>query len=215
MLRDFEDTDDKSAWDQYEEAMDAYHKELTNRAVADAVNKQRAEDAEQHARQTAQNEWNRAASRFPDYNEVVANPAVKISAAMESVMRMDPEDGTALAYYLGQHPEESEQIARATLATNDREWTLALARAGKLLGQLQLKIGAAATRDSGRRPPAKAAEQPKPASKPQQKQPSRSNRPPAQLGGKAAPPQTNPASDEGAEDYAKWVTAREAQLKKR
>jgi hypothetical protein len=217
MLRDFEDTDEKSAWDQYEEALDAYNQALTERKVAAALAKQKQALEEEHARTSAQAEWNRAAARFADYNEVVANPAVKISAAMESVMRMDPEAGTEIAYYLGQHPEESEKIARSTLATNEREWGVALARAGMLLGEIRTRIappakGAAA--DKGAAKPGAAA--PKPAPKPQPKQqPSRASRPPAHLGGRPLAPQADPMSDQDANDYAKWVKAREAQLKKR
>jgi hypothetical protein len=207
-LADFEDTDEKSAWDQYEEAMDAFHEKRTEQKLATALATKEQELNEQHARQTAQKEWNEAASRFPDYNEVVREE-VKISSAMESVLRMDPVAGTELAYYLGQHPEESERIAKATLATNEREWGAALARAGMLLGEVRSKLT----------PPAKAAEKttPKaaaPAPPPQPKKVSTASRPPAQIKGRAVP-KTDVTSEGDAGNYKKWRDAREAQLKKR
>lgn len=226
MLKDFEDTADKSAWDQYEEAMEAYNDARVERAVATAVAKQQREDADKHARETAQAAWNQAASRYPNYNEVVARDEVKISAAMESVMRMDPVVGTSLAYYLGEHPEESLKIAQATLAQSEADWPNALARAGVLLGEVKAKLPAppgAATAAPTAAPPAAAPApkgQPKPPAKgaapaPKTATPtiSRASRPPSQIRGAAPPPaRTDVYSEDDARDYAKWNTQREKEI---
>jgi hypothetical protein len=211
MLKDFEDTEDKSAWDQYEEAMDTYNGAIADRKVEDALERQRVKLETEHAKQTAQAEWNRAASRYPNYNEVVARPEVKISAAMESVMRMDPESGTALAYYLGEHPEDSERIAKATLATSEREWGTALARAGLLLGEIRSTLGKPGT--PAAKPQGAAAATAKPAPN-QIKKVSTANRPPSQIKGRNVPG-TDVMSDDDAANYKKWVAGREAQLRKK
>lgn len=72
----------------------------------------------------------------------MARDEVQISSAMEAVMRMDPAAGTALAYYLGQHPEKSLAIANETLAASAEQWASALARAGMRLGEIKAKLGA-------------------------------------------------------------------------
>ena len=59
------------------------------------------------------NPWN-----VTTLGEVVTDK-VQISAAMEAVMRQDPLMGTAVAYYLGSHPEESRK-SRARPAASRR-----------------------------------------------------------------------------------------------
>ena len=221
LLKDYEDSEEHgSAWDQYEAAMEAYNTAKTQQAITDALSRQRVELDNLHAQQAAQAEWNRQASRYPNYNEVVARDEVKISAAMESIMRLDPEIGTSLAYYLGQHPEESERIAKRTLASSDKEWGIALARAGMELGALKAKLPAApgkeqpkteAPKTEAAKPPATAA---KPAPKPQPttKKVSTASKPPTTVRGVAVP-KTDVNNDEDASDYRKWNTARERQLR--
>jgi hypothetical protein len=221
LLRDFEDSDAASAWDQYEAAMDAFNQAQTQKAIADALTKQKQELDTAHAQQQAQADWNKAASRYPNYNEIVARDEVKISAAMESIMRLDPEKGTSLAYYLGQHPEESERIAKATLANTEKEWGTALARAGMELGALTSKLPAPPGKEAAKVEPSKAdakkpatAAAPAPKPQPAIKKVSTASKPPAQLRGQAVP-KTDPASEDDASDYRKWNAAREAQLRNR
>ena len=200
MLKDFEDTDEESAWDQYEKAVDAYHEAKLNHALA----KKEAETELKFQTQAATEAWNKAASRWPDYNEVVRDE-VQISPAMEAVMRMDPEAGTALAYYMGQHPEESLRIAQLTLATNEKQWTTALARAGMELGAIRSKL--AAPKPAGTKPASTA--------QPATKAVTSASRPPTTIRGGAVPPKADVMSDDTAKDYAKWKKAREAQLKRK
>jgi hypothetical protein len=210
MLKDYEDTETQSAWDQYEVAMEAYNDAKTERQVerrlASALAKQASDLELKHAKATADAAWNQAASRFPDYNEVVREE-VKISVAMEAVMRMDPENGTALAYYMGQHPEESERIARATLANNEQQWGTALARAGVELGKIQAKLT----------PPGKPGPKAAPVAiaKPATKTVSTASKPPTQIRGGVAAPAVDVLNADDASNYAKWVKAREAQLKRK
>ncbi len=209
MLRDFEDTESETAWDQYERAMDEYNQAKTAAQVTAALTAQKDKLELEHARTAAQEAWDRAASRFPDYNEVV-RAEVKISAAMESVMRMDPEAGTELAYYLGQHPDESERIAKITLANNAEQWTTALARAGVELGAIRAKLPA-----PGSKPAAAVTAKAAPAAQPQPKKVTGASRPPSQIRGGTVPPSTDVMSDEDAANYKKWKAAREAQLKRK
>ncbi len=209
MLKDFEDTDEKSAWDQYEAATKAFNKAETAKAIALALTKQASELEQKHAKLQADTDWSKAAQRFENYNEVVSNSEVKINSAMEAVMRMDPEAGTAIAYYLGQHPEESERIAKATLAQNEGQWTTALARVGMEFGRISAKLT----------PPGKpvlveAPVKPAPAPPPQPKKVTSASKPPTPIRGGTEQPKPDVLSDSTANDYRKWNRAREAQLKR-
>lgn len=213
MLKDFEDTDTESAWDQYEKAMDAYHDAKYDQRLERKLAEQKAKLDLEHATATADADWSKAAARFPDFNEVVVNDKVQISAAMETAMRMDPESGTALAYYLGQHPEESLRIAKLTLATNEKEWQVALSRAGMELGMIRVKLPV----PGAKKDPAKADDKPKPtaAPPPTTKKVTSASKPPTVIRGGTAPPQTDVMDEDGAADYKKWSRAREAQLKRK
>jgi hypothetical protein len=206
-LSNFEDTDDQSAWDQYEAAMEEYTDARTAQMLGKALAEQRQELDTKHAKDTADADWSRSAARYPDFNEVVRDE-VRISAAMESVMRMDPETGTMLAYYMGQHPEESERIARASLANNEKEWPGALARAALELGKIAPTL----------KPPVKGST--KPATPvtpptPTTKKVTAAKPPPTQLRGTAVTPAVDVMSDKDAGDYNIWEKAREAEIKKR
>ncbi len=207
-LSAFEDTDTQTAWEQYEAALDAYNDAKSEQKIAKALAAQRETLNAEHAKSVADADWSKAAQRFPDYNEVV-RAEVQISKAMEAVMRMDPETGTALAYYLGQHPEESERIAKASLANNEREWTNALARAGMELGTIRAKLASEATAPKAAAP--KTAE-PIPVAPLKPKTVTSASKPPTQLRAGAAAPAVDTMSDEDARDYNKWVKARDAEL---
>lgn len=208
MLKDFEDTDELTAWDQYEAAMESYNDAKTLKHVESALAKQAQELELKHAKATAEAEWTKAASRFSDYNDVVTKSDVKISSAMESVMKMDPTAGTELAYYLGQHPEESEKIAKLTLASSEKEWPAALARAGIELGRISAKLTPPGTKPAAPKTPVAAT-------KPALKQVTSASRPPTTIRGGTAPPTTDVTDEDDAADYKKWRQAREAQIKRK
>lgn len=66
----------------------------------------------------------------PDYEDVAGNEEVSISNAMSAVILND-EDGPAIAYYLGQNPDEAERISK-----------LSPARVGSELGRIAAKLNA-------------------------------------------------------------------------
>ncbi len=120
-------------------------------------------------------------------------------------MRTDPESGTALAYYLGQHPDDSKRIANSTLANNEKEWASALMRAGIALGEIKAKLPA---------PGAKKAAAPAP-STPTTKKVTSASKPPTPIRGvSSAPAAFELLNESDAKDVGKWTRAREAQLAK-
>jgi len=212
MLRDFEDNDEtgETAFDQWQKAMRAFNKAETEKAIATALDKQKKALEQEHSVKVAQEAWNREAARFPDFNEVV-RADVQISAAMESVMRMDPVSGTELAYYLGQHPEESVRIAKATLANNESEWQAARVRAGVELGEIKAKLKA--EKEKGPKPaPSKTSTSKTPAPPPKPKQVTSASKPPTTLRPAAAAPKFDLLNEDDAADTAKWLAERERQL---
>ena len=226
MLRDFEDSDDKLAFDLWQEAMqqydadlEAYHDGKLTAALdahkADLAN-EKARGEAQAAKAAADATWNQAASRWPDYNAVVARDEVQISGAMEAVMRKDPNVGTALAYYLGQHPEESLEIAKATLAPTPEHWANALAEAGMRLGEIKAKLAAppkAGTKTlTPAATPARKAPAAAPAAPPTTKKVSSASKPPTQIRSSGVPPKFDTANEDEAGDYGKWEAAREREL---
>jgi hypothetical protein len=218
MLRDFEDNDEtgETAWDQYEKALAAYDDANTERKVQTALQKQAQALELKHAKEASDAAWNKAAGRFPDYNEVLGRGG-KMSAAMESILRMDPEEGTAIAYYLGNHPEESTRIAEATLANNAEEWADARARASFELGKISSKLAAAPT-DKGKPAPAGPTKNPPrttPAAPPATKKISTASKPPTLIRGGTAKPKFDVTNEEQATDYGKWEREREAALKRK
>lgn len=66
----------------------------------------------------------------PDYDDVAGNEEIPISNAMSAVILND-EDGPAIAYYLGQNPDEAERISK-----------LSPARVGSELGRIAAKLNA-------------------------------------------------------------------------
>jgi hypothetical protein len=216
MLKDFEDNEatGESAFDLYEQAKDAYYKAEQAKALTAALDAQKADLAKQasdleakRAKETADREWSKAASRYPDFNEVL-KPEVQISQAMEAVMRMDPEAGTDLAYYMGQHPEESKKIAESTLATNDREWGIALARAGMELGKIKATLKLPASKAGPVAVPPKTPA----AAIPAIKKVTTASKPPTQIRGGVAAPKFDLMDENDAADTGKWMKARNRQI---
>jgi len=218
MLKDFEDDEatGQSAWDQYAAAMKAFNKAETAKAIAAALKTQKTEierdnaaKAAEAAADAAQIEWNKAASRFPNFNEV-ATDEIKISTAMQSIMRMDPVSGTELVMYFGEHPEEAKAIMQETMAANEKEWPTALAKAGVRLGEIKAALKL--------KPPAKIAIVPKiadkgaPAPNPKIKTVTSASRPPSQIRGGVAAPKFDTTNEGDAGNYSKWVKQREKEL---
>jgi hypothetical protein len=206
MLRDFEDNEDESAWDQYEKATKAFNKAETAKAIQTALEEQRTQLNLEHAKAAAAADWDKAASRFPDFKQVMeAAKDVQINAAMEAVMRMDPEAGTEIAVYLAGHPEESVRIAKLTLATNQQELAAAMARAGMELGLIRAKLTS-----PGRAAPPKVT--PTAATPPKPKTVTSASKPPTQIRGGSPPAPFDILNDEDAKDTAKWLKERDKQL---
>lgn len=240
-LSDFEDTDAQTAFDQYEAAKDAYNDAKTAAQLTAAIESHKAELARQRAdadfrvaKAAADAAWSQAASRYADFNEKLANPEVQVSPALEAVLRMDPASGTELAYYLAGHPEECKAIAEETLvridpakfkrgsnaeqAEGQRQWNLAMARAGIKLGEIRAKL--AAPPEPPAKPPvtakvptavtpAKAPAAP-PVPPPPTKKVSTAHPPPPQIRSSGVSPKLDVNSEEGATDYEKWEKAMEA-----
>ena len=81
-------------------------------AQQDAQARQREQEQVQAAVTEIQKHIETFRGTHPDYDDVVNNPEVKINDAMMMVLR-DPANtlSPAMAYYLGQHPDECKRIA--------------------------------------------------------------------------------------------------------
>ena len=216
-LGDFEDTDTETSWQQYEKATRAFNKAETAKAIAAALAEQKQKLDLEHAAAETEKAWSQAAERYPDYDAVVKNDVVQISPAMIAVARadMDPETGTAVAYYLGQHPEEAKRIMEMTLANTEPEWQRARVRAGIELGKIASKIPAL---DKAAAPGPKLVAPKGPAPKPPAAPPitpkktTTVSRPPTQLRGAPATQKFDLMDDSTATDTTKWIAERERQI---
>lgn len=95
---------------------------LQQKAKTEAITERQRKFAEQESA---------FAAEHPDYAEVSRNPDVPITRDMVLAM-METDNPPALAYYLGQHPDEAAQIAQMT--------PLSVARAiGRIEAQLATK----------------------------------------------------------------------------
>jgi hypothetical protein len=223
-LANFEDTDQKTAWQQLEEAEGAYDQEME--AYTDAkVARELKATIDAHKAELAQKQaeadvrvakaahdaaWNAAASRFPDFNEGLEKATV--STAMEYVLRMDPAIGTELVHYLKQHPEESKAIADSTLHKGPADWERALSRASMEFGKISAKLKSPEPKPAPKPapPPPKPAAIPAPPPPP--KKVTTANKPPSQIRTGGVPPKLDTSSDEGAQDYDLWERQREAEI---
>jgi hypothetical protein len=209
-----------SKFDTLEEWQAAYSKyvdKLVESKVTAAKTEARQEKEAEIAKargEAAQADWDRNASRFANFNEVVTDD-VKTSHAMVVAMKLDPEAGTRIAYYLGQHPDEALAIAERTLARNEAEWGPAVTRAGLELGRILAKLDGAPGKGVPQKktptPAAKTATQkagavavPPPVSK--------ANRPPALMKGQAVRPGPQSSADVDPSDFRKWEAAREREI---
>jgi hypothetical protein len=218
-LSDFEDTEEQSQWDQYEAATRAFNKAEIARAIAtdraEQTKKLQAElDAKvmQQAKAESDAAWSKASARYPDYDEVVKNDAIQVSPAIISVCRanMEPELGTDIAYYFGQHPEEAARITKLTMANNEKEWQDARVRAALELAKIATKIAAEKAVPATPKAAPKAA----PATPPPTitKKLTSAPKPPTTLRGTAPPAKFDLMDDASAADTSKWMAEREKDL---
>jgi hypothetical protein len=86
--------------------------------------------------------WEAAAREYSAFYEATSQP-IPISPAMEQALAMmNPEMGTAIAYYLGKHPEECAKILEATIGvTCEKDWQAAERIAVSSFGEIYLRIG--------------------------------------------------------------------------
>lgn len=77
-----------------------------------------------------------AREKHADFDQVVYNPDLRISETMRETI-LQTEDGAALAYHLGQHPEEAARIAQL-------QPTAQIMAIGRLQAQLEAKATPAA-----------------------------------------------------------------------
>lgn len=127
--------------EQYQRDMAVYAQQVASRTAkmtlrAEAANRQR-EDAErsnrekQIAHMTAwQNRRQKAMDEMPDYADVAESPDVTVTQTM-AIAVTSSEHGPKLAYYLGQHPEIAERIAKMPDALQLME-----------MGKLEMQISA-------------------------------------------------------------------------
>lgn len=101
---------------------DAYETALLNwnadqvreRTLEEAQSQQVRADQTRQVEQTLQTYNDRKAAfeqEHPDFEEIVYSDDLQLSAAMSQAI-LNAEDGPAIAYHLGQHPEEAERIAK-------------------------------------------------------------------------------------------------------
>lgn len=90
-----------------------------------------AEQAQQAAAehvQEFQQHLTDARVKYNDFDEVAFNPSIPYSEAMTDLV-MTSEQGSDIAYYLGQHPEDAQRIARLS----DRD-------AAREIGRLEVRV---------------------------------------------------------------------------
>jgi hypothetical protein len=106
-------------FDNYEDARAAQAAFISDRRVESrlAVEHQRTAQAQQiESGRQAVTAFAQRVDTFktahPDYDEVVVGSTLEINDAMKATIFNPANDGPAIAYYLGQHPEECARIAK-------------------------------------------------------------------------------------------------------
>lgn len=109
---------------------------------------QRTQEKKQEAEQKRQQAFAEKESAFraehPDYDTVVRNPTLPITQQVAEVI-LDTDDPPAIAYYLGQNPEEAAAIAQMTPH-----------QIGRAIGRIEAKLSAPPASDAPRQPEPKA-----------------------------------------------------------
>lgn len=105
---------------------------------------QRNQEKKQEAVQKRQQAFAEKESAFraehPDYDAVVRNPTLPITQQVAEVI-LDTDDPPAIAYYLGQNPEEAAAIAQMTPH-----------QIGRAIGRIEAKLSAPPASEAPRQP---------------------------------------------------------------
>jgi hypothetical protein len=120
---------------------DAYEDALIDWSSRRASAKARADEAEQRVKDARFSEFEAQKKLFldrktafmknnPDYEDIAESDDVEISGAMTSAI-LASEDGPAIAYYLGQNPDDAARIAK-----------LSPMQAAKEIGKIEARLGA-------------------------------------------------------------------------
>lgn len=105
---------------------------------------QRAQEKKQEAAQAKQQKLAEREAEFrtahPDYDTVARNPTLPITQQVAEVI-LETDDPPAIAYYLGQNPEEAAAIAQMTPH-----------QIGRAIGRIEAKLSAPPASDASRQP---------------------------------------------------------------
>ena len=105
---------------------------------------QRTQEKKQEAAQARQQTFAEREAAFraehPDYDAVARNPALPITQQVAEVI-LETDDPPAIAYYLGQNPEEAAAIAQMTPH-----------QIGRAIGRIEAKLSAPPASDASRQP---------------------------------------------------------------
>lgn len=119
--------------DAYDTALIEWSGRMATKTAKAEAERESAEKANKSQIEAIQNTWADRKAAFveshPDYDDVAESDSVQISIPMAHAIMQD-EDGPAIAYYLGQHPEEAERIAK-----------MAPVQAVATLGRVAAKLG--------------------------------------------------------------------------
>lgn len=98
-------------YESYIEALTDYKVEKKLAVVQERSAQQRQAEAQQSAEQKIRENLSKAAEKYDDFEEVVTNPSLTITAAMRDSIG-ESELGGEIAYYLGSNPKEAAEIAQ-------------------------------------------------------------------------------------------------------
>ena len=98
-------------YESYIDALTDYKVEKKLAGVQERSAQQRQAEAQQQAEQRIRDNLSKAAEKYEDFEEVVTNPSLPITAAMRDSIG-ESDIGGELAYYLGTHANEAAEIAK-------------------------------------------------------------------------------------------------------
>jgi hypothetical protein len=103
-------------------------------------NQERQEEAAQQRAKTFTDKESAFRAEHPDYDAVARNPALPITQQVAEVI-LETDDPPAIAYYLGQNPQEAAAIAQMTPH-----------QIGRAIGRIEAKLSAPPASDAPRQP---------------------------------------------------------------
>jgi len=98
-------------YESYIDALTDYKVEKKLAGVQERSAQQRQAEAQHSAEQRIRDNLSKAADKYEDFEEVVTNPSLTITAAMRDSIG-ESELGGEIAYYLGSNPKEAAEIAQ-------------------------------------------------------------------------------------------------------